>query len=135
MRRFASNARRTLAAVENARATEKSDLALIVQDLLVGSNVRYSRRLAQSVHEALLGRLRQKYPPKSVKDLGVKTALFYVLVGAEMPSILIETAFISNSTEELRLKNAVYQNQIAEAVKNGVKRYTEETWALSRAGE
>ena len=58
-----------------------------------------------------------------VKNLGVKQGPFYVLVGASMPSILVETAFLSNATEESRLKDPAYQNSAAEGIYEGVRNY------------
>jgi len=56
----------------------------------------------------------------------VKQAGFYVLVGASMPNVLVETAFLSNKHDEKILKSAKGQQRIAEAIFNGVKRYKQE---------
>ena len=61
-----------------------------------------------------------------VKDKGVKKAPFYVLLGAQMPAILIETSFISNEVECKRLVNPDYQDALVESITNGVKRYIRE---------
>lgn len=119
-----------VAATENAALLDKGSLEFIVADLLVGGNVEYSKRLARSVHEAVISSLSPSYPPKSVKDLGVKTALFYVLFGAQMPSILLETAFISNAVEEKRLTDPAYQERLSDAIRDGLLRYVKEARAL-----
>lgn len=49
-------------------------------------------------------------------DRGVKQAGFYVLVGASMPNVLVETAFLSNSKEEKLLKSSSFQQKMAEAI-------------------
>ncbi len=72
----------------------------------------------------MVGTLRRKY--KYVKDLGIKPALFYVLIGARMPSILVEGSFITNPTEEGRLKTKTYRQKIAEGIFNGVKNFINE---------
>ena len=59
------------------------------------------------------------------KDEGVKTAGFFVLVGAEMPSVLFETSFISNPVEETRLATADYRQKLADAIINAVRAYQE----------
>jgi N-acetylmuramoyl-L-alanine amidase len=51
-----------------------------------------------------------------VRDLGVKSALFYVLLGARMPAVLVETAFISNRAEEKRLASGKFQDEVASAL-------------------
>ena len=55
-----------------------------------------------------------------VRDRGVKSALFYVLLGARMPAVLVETAFISNRAEEQRLARAAYQDEVADGVARAV---------------
>jgi len=58
---------------------------------------------------------------------GVKKAPFYVLLGAQMPSILVETSFISNPRECKRLVDPRYQDQLCEAIIKGIRRYIQET--------
>ena len=53
----------------------------------------------------------------------MKTAGFYVLVGAYMPSALFEMSFISNPDDESRLATADYRQKLADAIVNAVKAY------------
>jgi N-acetylmuramoyl-L-alanine amidase len=55
----------------------------------------------------------------------VEQAGFAVLKAPDIPSILVETAFISNPDEELRLRDEAYQRQLAQAILNGIQRYFE----------
>jgi N-acetylmuramoyl-L-alanine amidase len=57
------------------------------------------------------------------EDLGVKWAMFFVLFGARMPSVLVEVSFISNPEEERLLSNVSYRFQIAHAIADGLNRY------------
>ncbi len=59
----------------------------------------------------------------NLHDLGVRQAGFYVLWGAAMPNILIETAFISNAEEEKLLKNKAFQKKQAQAIFRSVKEF------------
>ncbi len=59
----------------------------------------------------------------NIRVIGIKGAGFQVLKGAQMPSILIETGFLSNREEERLLKNGYYRQQIAEAIEQGIKNY------------
>ena len=114
-----------LAAKENATSTKKiSDLQLILNDLMRNSKISESSRLARSVQDHLVKHLRGKY--RNVKNLGVKQAPFYVLIGAQMPSILVETSFVSNRMEEKRLDSAAYRQKIAEGIAAGIKKYIEQ---------
>ena len=63
----------------------------------------------------------------------VEQAGFAVLKAPDVPSILIETAFISNPDEEKRLKDSAYQDRIAGAVLAGIKRYLAQNPPLARS--
>jgi N-acetylmuramoyl-L-alanine amidase len=62
----------------------------------------------------------------TLENNGVKQAGFYVLVGASMPNVLVETGYLSNKKEEQFLKSSQGQQKIAEAIFNAVKRYKQE---------
>lgn len=112
-----------LAARENAASEEgMNDLQFILADLNTKANTEDSTRLAQRVQESLVTSLRGKHG--TVKDLGHKEALFYVLLGAKMPAILVETAFISNADEEKKLRSAAYQADVAKAIAQGIAAFT-----------
>lgn len=119
-----------VAALENATSTKNiSDLDSILQDLMQNAKVSESSRLASYVQQAVLAQVKKKY--RRIKSKGVKQAPFYVLLGAEMPSILVETAFISNPTECKRLTTPAYRKAICQGIVAGVKRYIEETKPLA----
>jgi N-acetylmuramoyl-L-alanine amidase len=61
-----------------------------------------------------------------VRKSQVQQAGFVVLKSPDIPSMLVETAYISNRSEELRLKNARYQGQLADAIFSGVRNYFEQ---------
>ena len=62
----------------------------------------------------------------------VEQAGFAVLKAPEIPSILVETAFISNPDEELKLRSEQHQAQFAESILRGIKRYFAQNPPLSR---
>lgn len=115
-----------VAARENATSKKNiSDLEFILSDLMKHAKIGESTRLANDVHQAMIQGLRKKY--SGINDLGVKQAPFYVLLGARMPSILVETSFISNKTECERLLDFAYQKALCDAIADGVQRYVEAT--------
>ena len=65
----------------------------------------------------------------AVPDRGVHTAPFYVLIGANMPAVLAEIAFVTNPEDEARLKSSEYRELLARSLLRGVKSYLE---ALNR---
>jgi N-acetylmuramoyl-L-alanine amidase len=110
-----------VAARENATTVSKvSDLQRILRDLKMTSKRNESSLLAGSVQQALV---QTPNGGKNGRDLGVKHAPFLVLMGAEMPSILVETGFISNPGEERKLGDPRYRAQAARAIFEGIKEY------------
>jgi len=111
-----------LAARENA-ATERSisDLQLILADLATKANVEESHQLAEAVQREMVKQLGRDFG--AGRDLGVKHALFYVLLGVRMPAILVETAFVSNPAEERRLNSDAFQAAVARDIATGVSRF------------
>lgn len=93
-----------------------SDLDLILWDLAQQSYLKESSRLAELVQDEMAA-------ATGVERRGVKQAPFRVLLGAMMPAALVEVGFISNPTEEGRLRSSDYQDQIAAALSEAVTRY------------
>ena len=120
---FASNPEaEAIAARENAgSAKSMRHLPDIVQAIAMNNKLDESRDFATIVQSALYTQLRRTN--RSLRNLGVKQAPFMVLVGAQMPSVLAEISFMSNSAEAALLKTDRYKQQIAEALMAGIVRY------------
>jgi N-acetylmuramoyl-L-alanine amidase len=116
-----------VAARENAisPATLK-DLQGLVKAIATNSKIDESRDFAASVQEGMVRGARGTH---SVLDRGVHTAPFYVLIGANMPAVLAEIAFLSNAEDEQRLRTAHYRDLLARSLLTGVRGYLE---ALNR---
>jgi N-acetylmuramoyl-L-alanine amidase len=111
-----------VAARENGTSMEDvSNLEAILFDLMANSKINESSRLAAEIQQALVQHLEPSYAP--LKNLGVKQGPFHVLLGATMPSVLVEAAFISHHREEKRLNDARYQKHVADAIVLGIKKY------------
>ena len=108
-----------------------SDLRLILADLATKANTDDSVRLAGAIHGETVTRLSRKW--QGVKDLGTKQALFFVLLGAKMPAVLLETSFLSHPEEEARLRTDAYQEEIARGIAAGVRRFLSDREAIARA--
>ncbi len=107
---------------ENATSTKNiSDLETILSDLMQNAKINESSRLAVYVQKSMCRYLGDRY--SRVRGKGVKQAPFYVLLGAQMPAILIETSFISNPRECKRLNSTAYQDRMSEAIVRGIKKY------------
>ena len=115
-----------VAARENATSRKNiSDLQTILNDLMQNAKINESSRLAAYVQRSLTGNLKKRY--NLIKDKGVKQAPFYVLMGAQMPAVLIETSFISNSRECKRLISSTFQEHVCKSVTDGIKEYMKST--------
>lgn len=80
-----------------------------------------SHKFAIDVQAGILQSARSKY--KDVQDSGVREGPFWVLVGAQMPSILVELGYISHPVEGKRLYDKSYQQLLANGIANGVDSY------------
>ncbi len=111
-----------VAARENASSTlTMSHLNDLVKQIALNSKLDESRDLARLVQTAMVRKLRPSN--QQLKDLGVKQAPFVVLVGAAMPSVLVEVSFLSHKQEGRLLGTGAYRQRIAEALLDGVRRY------------
>jgi N-acetylmuramoyl-L-alanine amidase len=84
-------------------------------------NIIAANKLAIDLQRSALAELKNKY--RYVKDAGVREGPFWVLVGAQMPAVLVEVGFITNPREAKRLINKKYQKTLAKGLANGVERY------------
>jgi N-acetylmuramoyl-L-alanine amidase len=111
-----------VAARENS-ASEKAmhNLPDIIKAIALNNKLDESRDLAAMVQEALVTRLRRSN--RTLRNLGVKKAPFVVLIGAGMPSVLAEVAFLTNKQEAQLLKTAAYKQRIAESLHAAILKY------------
>jgi N-acetylmuramoyl-L-alanine amidase len=111
-----------VAARENA-VSEKSihELQDLVKKIALKEKIEESREFAGDVEKSLYTGLSAKSP--GLHNRGVKKAPFVVLIGANMPSILAEVSFISNPTDERKLKTNEYRQRVAESLYKGVSKY------------
>jgi N-acetylmuramoyl-L-alanine amidase len=110
------------AARENAvSAKNMGQMKDIIQKIVRNSKIYESRDLAERIQKNLLKSLSED--DSGVKDLGTKGGPFYVLIGSEMPSVLVEVAHLSNSREEARLKTARYRDLAVQGIYNGIMEY------------
>jgi N-acetylmuramoyl-L-alanine amidase len=111
-----------VAARENAVSDQSiHELQDLVKKIALKEKIEESREFAGEVQHALHAGLSVR--GASMRDRGVKKAPFIVLIGANMPSILAEISFLSNPSDERRLKTPEYRQKIAESLYRGVARY------------
>lgn len=128
-----STAARWLANKENAAdligginiRSKNQQLASVLLDLSTTAQINDSLKLARHVLGEI-GTINKLHKPQ------VEQAGFAVLKAPDIPSILVETAFISNPEEEAKLTDEKYQDQMAEALMRGIRRYLQKHPTLNR---
>jgi N-acetylmuramoyl-L-alanine amidase len=110
------------AARENATSTKNiSKMKEIIEKIVQNSKIVESKELAETIQNNLVKCLSQEY--SNVRSLGVKGGPFWVLIGGEMPSVLVEISHLSNATEESRLKSPQYRQRVAQGIYEGIMEY------------
>jgi N-acetylmuramoyl-L-alanine amidase len=111
-----------VAARENAVSSKSiHELQDLVKKIALKEKIEESKEFASDVQTALHNGLSTK--SSSIRNRGVKKAPFIVLIGANMPSILAEISFVSNPTDERRLRAPEYRQKIAESLYRGISKY------------
>lgn len=115
-----------VAARENATSKKNiSELQEILNDLMHNAKINESSRLATYIQRSAYNTVSGRY--SRVANKGVKQAPFYVLLGAQMPSILIESGFITNPEECRRLLDTEYQRALANGIVDGIRSFIKDT--------
>ncbi|MFK7997972.1 MAG: N-acetylmuramoyl-L-alanine amidase [Polyangiales bacterium] len=111
-----------LAARENGtRVHEVTGLQRILAGIHRRGQLDQSRALAAAVHQSTLAGARTILP--RIPDRGVKSAMFYVLVGARMPAILLEASFLTKPDEAEALRTEVYRERLSDGIAEGILEY------------
>jgi N-acetylmuramoyl-L-alanine amidase len=104
-------------AIGNLRSTTQN----IVLNFLNKNRIIDSTKLAIDIQKSLIYNLKKHY--SHIKDGGVRPAPFWVLVGTNMPAILIEMGYLSNKIEAKKLNSKTYQKRLAKYIADGIENY------------
>lgn len=120
---FASNQHAArVAALENARSERRlGNMQSMLADLMLSARVDESRRLASDIQRLSLFRLKRR--GYEVRNNGTKSAPFHVLLGANMPAVLVEVGYCTHGQEAKRLLDAKYRHALAEGLAEGILAY------------
>ena len=119
-----------LAARENGIPKGQVDaLQHTVAKLQMEEIMPHSRRLARLVQERIVRGLPRQHQPE---DLGVKQGPFYVLFLSNMPSILVETGFLTNRDDARRLRDRSWRDLLAKQIAEGLVRYRDDDASYAR---
>ncbi len=113
-----------LAARENATSDRSiHELHGLLEKIALKDKIDESREFAAKLQTALS--VVSRNATQGAKNRGIKSAPFVVLIGAEMPSVLAEIGFLTNSSEEMLLRKPEYRQKIAEALYKGIAAYAD----------
>lgn len=111
-----------VAMLENSGSDKHlSDMRGMLADVMLNARVDESHRLANDIQKSTIFRLKKtEYAPK---DNGVKSAPFHVLLGAQMPAVLVEVGYCTNPREARNLGTQKYRNALASGLAEGILTY------------
>lgn len=112
----------------NSKET-KDFLSYTFVSLQKNYDAKRSIPLADSIQKSVVKNLSRKYG--NVKNRGVRQGIFWVLCGTNSPAVLIEVSYISNPTEEKRLRSDSYQEHLARGIAEGIRKYLKNPVAMS----
>ena len=92
-----------------------------IADNILSNNINLSGKLAENIQNGIVGFLNSKNV--SITNRGVKENWFRVLLGSEIPVVLIEVGFLTNKKEAYRLANVSYRQMLAEGISRGIQDY------------
>lgn len=111
-----------VAALENSGSDHRlGDMQKMLADVMLNARVDESRRLAQDIQRLSIFRLKKRQ--YDVRNNGVKSAPFHVLLGAQMPAVLVELGYCTHAAEARNLANAKYRLALAEGLAEGILAY------------
>lgn len=116
-----SNAVRVAARENGVSVSKISDLQAILADFMLDSRLTESRELAQYMHNSIHKTVRQN--GFKIGDNGVRSAPFYVLMGARMPAVLIEAGYLTNASDLSLLKNEAYLHKFTDGIASAIVAY------------
>jgi N-acetylmuramoyl-L-alanine amidase len=128
----ANHERHSLRVAARENGVSRSQLNALQRTLAklrVGEVSPQSRRLAEHLQQELVTGLPSEYRP--VPDLGVKKGPFYVLFLSSMPSVLVESGFVTHAGEAKRLRDDRYVSALAERIAEGIAAYRGSTTAVT----
>ena len=109
-----------------------SDYKQILEKIYVDARRDESRAVARTIQSQLFQSLKAKNP--ELENRGVRTAPFVVLIGTQMPAVLVEIACLSNEDEVELLTKQDYRENIAQALAQGIRRYANGLMIAARKG-
>lgn len=110
-----------LAAQENSVSQKSIGELQEILKLMVDAKVEESKDLARIISTGISNYMQPGY--STFRSRGIKQAPFIVLIGASMPSLLVELGYLTNHTESKNLVNPVYRQALAESLSKGLEDY------------
>jgi N-acetylmuramoyl-L-alanine amidase len=117
-------ARENKISLKRMKQQKGSELNVIFASLERDYKREKSMKLANFIQDSMVKKVSKRY--SRINNHGVRSALFYVLFGARMPSVLVEVSYLTNYEEAKRLKSSRYREYLAQGIARGIVEYFEE---------
>ena len=118
-RRLAHLENSVLGSKKSETTSGRLDIALILKDLRLDANLTDSKRLACSIQQQLSGAAASA----GLSNRGVRQALFHVLLGADMPSVLVEAGFLSSARDRAWIRSPRGQQAVSASIASAIERF------------
>jgi N-acetylmuramoyl-L-alanine amidase len=113
----------TVISREGIETPQQEDVALILRDMRLDANLSESKRLACAIQNHLSGKVRSAKRSFYRRNRGVKQALFHVLLGADMPSVLVEAGFLSSPHDRAAVMTIEGRRAMAASMARAIEQY------------
>jgi len=107
----------------------------LISELRMGATAQQSRELAEGIHGSILSAGRDYYGEDTLRDRGVRTAPFWVLVDSQIPAVLVEVGYLTSEDEEKRVRTRGFHHLIADALVTAVANFSERAARVVPASE
>jgi N-acetylmuramoyl-L-alanine amidase len=121
--RLAERENRSGQAGQGEQPAVRTGLDALVSELRMGAVAQQSRELAEVLHSGLLAAGAELYGADTVRDRGVRTAPFWVLVDSQIPAVLVEVGYLTHDDEERRLRTRGFQHLVGEALARSIAEF------------
>jgi len=123
--RLAERENRSGQLANGAQSVTRTGVEDLVSELRMGATAQQSRELAETIHKGLLASGTEFYGRDSIRDRGVRTAPFWVLVDSQIPAVLVEVGYLTHETEEQRLRTRGFQHLVGDSLAESIAAFSE----------
>ena len=123
--RLAERENRSGQAANGEQPVTRTGIDDLVSELRMGATAQQSRELAETIHKGLLASGAELYGRDTLRDRGVRTAPFWVLVDSQIPAVLVEVGYLTHEIEEQRLRTRGFHHLVGDSLAVSITAFSE----------